>query len=180
MDTEKSIEPIVNRVANSGLITIDLAEYYPNDDFVELDLKDWLFMGMILKEADFREKVSTFDFNQFTNKHICIVNSADSIIPAWAYMILTQKIISAGGLVSKGNKADIFASVYCQNITKSILPNNFEDSKLVIKGCGDKFTPPEAFMKVTEILSLVAKSIMYGEPCSSVPVYKKRIPKVLE
>ena len=167
-------ENIVNKVAQSGLITIDLAKYSPNySDIIEYDIKDNLFHGLILKEKDFREFVKSNDWSLYQDKHVGIMCSTDAIVPTWAYMILANKISPYASSITFGSKEDIIKMLY-QKAIENIDYSQYQDERIVVKGCGDIFVPESAFVTFTSNLTKVAKSIMYGEPCSTVPVYKRK------
>lgn len=167
-------ENIVNKVAQSGLITIDLAIYAPKkEDIVIYDIKDNLFHGLILKEKDFRDFVKQHDWSQYQGKHIGITCSTDAIVPTWAYMILANKFSDYAQSVSFGTEEEILRDVFAAAI-KQIDFKEFQDERIVVKGCGDVYIPESAFVSFTHNLSKVAKSIMYGEPCSTVPVFKRK------
>lgn len=167
-------ENIVNKVAQSGLITIDLANYAINqEDIIIYDIKDNLFHGLILKEKDFRAFIKEHDWSQYQDKHIGITCSADAIVPTWAYMLLANKFSFVAKSVTFGTKEDIIREQFTAAIN-AIDYSAYEDERLVVKGCGDIYIPESAFVTFTSKLSQVAKSIMYGEPCSTVPVYKRK------
>jgi hypothetical protein len=165
-------EAPVNKVAQSGLITIDLESYYPKEEVAVFDLKDHLFMGLILKEKDFREALKILDTSVYKDKIAAITCSADAIIPVWAYMLVASALQPVSREVVLGNKDTAIRTILLQNIGK-LNAADFTDKKIVIKGCGDLQIDAEAYVAITTILRPVAKSIMYGEPCSTVPVYKK-------
>ncbi len=163
---------IINKVAQSGLITIDLEEYYPKGDRVLFDIKDLLFQGLILKEKDFREFVKNEDWSKYQNKYVAIVCSADAIVPTWAYMLLTTQLEPFAKKVVFGN-LEVLETVLYDEILSKIKPEDYTDAKIIIKGCGKLPVPIAAYVELTRILRPVAKSIMYGEPCSTVPLYKQ-------
>lgn len=163
---------IVNKVAQSGLITIDLEEYYPKGDRVLFDIKNLLFQGLILKEKDFREFVKNEDWSKYQNKYVAIVCSADAIVPTWAYMLLTTQLEPFAKKVVFGN-LEVLETVLYDEILSTIKPEDYTDAKIIIKGCGKLPVPIAAYVELTRILRPVAKSIMYGEPCSTVPLYKQ-------
>lgn len=168
--------PIVNKVAQSELITLNLEDYYPKGEIVVFDLKDHLFMGLILKEKDFREALKNLDVEQYRDKNVAITCSADAIIPVWAYMLVVSLLAPVAGIVMAGTAEEVHRQLFLNNLAK-INPSDYTDSKLVIKGCGDLPVGPFVYAEITRILRPVAKSIMYGEPCSTVPVYKKPMVK---
>jgi Protein of unknown function (DUF2480) len=164
---------IKNRVAESELETIDLEKFYPEKEIVDFDLKDYLFMELILKEKDFREKLKSLTWEKYGDKNVCINCSADAIIPLWAYMLVVSYLEPVAANVIVGDKKFAFEVLFLKNLMK-IDPREFSDKRVVIKGCGEKEIPALAYAEITRILRPVAKSIMYGEPCSTVPVFKKR------
>lgn len=167
-------ENIVNKVTQSGLLTIDLAKYSPNqEDIIIYDIKDNLFHGLILREKDFRDFVKEHDWTQYQAKHIGITCSTDAIVPTWAYMILANKLTPFAASITFGNKEDIIREQFTLAIN-SIDYTAYQDQRVVVKGCGDIFIPESAFVTFTSKLTRVAKSIMYGEPCSTVPVFKRK------
>ena len=166
-------EAIVNKVANSGLITIDLEEYLPKEEIVAFDLKDHLFRGLILKEKDFRETLKNYDWSIYQNKNVAVFCSADAIIPLWAYMLVVSYLQPVAKEVYVGTIAEMYKHLVIKNIS-SLNQNDFADQRLVIKGCGDVPIENYAYAEITKLLRPVAKSIMYGEPCSTVPIFKAR------
>lgn len=165
---------IINKVAQSGLITVDLSVYAPNpEDIVIYDIKDNLFQGLILREKDFRDFAKQHDWTQYQGKHVGIICTADAIIPTWAYMILANKLSAYAQSITFGNKEHLIATLFDKAID-SIDYTQYQDQRVVVKGCGDIYIPESAFINFTAKLSLVAKSIMYGEPCSTVPVFKRK------
>lgn len=167
-------ENIVNKVAQSGLITIDLAQYAPAKESIFVyDIKDNLFHGLILKEKDFRAFVKEHDWSQYEGKHIGITCSTDAIVPTWAYMILSNKLSPFAKSLHFGSQEEILRDVFSEAI-QGIDYTLYQDQRIVVKGCGDVFIPESAFVMFTHKLTQVAKSIMYGEPCSTVPVFKRK------
>lgn len=166
-------ETIVNKVAESGLITLDLEQFFPKGDVALFDLKDHLFMGMILKEKDFREALKNLDWEKFRDKNVVITCSADAIIPVWAYMLVTVYLQPIAREIVMGDEKEMHRRIFLKNLA-GIKPGDYAGKKIVIKGCGDKPIDEFAYAEVTRILMPVAKSIMYGEACSAVPVYKKK------
>jgi len=164
---------IENKVAASGLITLNLEDYAPTFERVELDIKPWLFREMILKEKDFREFVKLHDWAQYQNKIVCFVCSADAIVPTWAYMLLAISVQPYAVKYFFGSNQEIDAILFHEAINK-IDFSQFQDKRVIIKGCGDIPLPINAFVEITAGLQPYAKSIMYGEACSNVPIYKKR------
>lgn len=166
---------LVNKVALSGLINFNLEEFYPKEEFHTLDLKDFLFMELILKEKDFREAMKSYEWSSVNGKILLIVCSADAIIPSWAYMLISSYAAPVAHDIFEGSKEEYLKAHYYQVInTLDIAP--FQDKRIVIKGCSNQPVPVLAYTKLTQRLHSVAKSIMFGEPCSTVPIYKK--PKI--
>jgi len=166
-------ETIVNKVAESGIITIDLEDYYPKGEIVVFDLKDYLFMGLILKEKDFREALKNINWQQYENKNIAITCGADAIIPVWAYMLAASYLQPFAKEVAFGNERDLITSILIKKLA-AVNGEDFTDKRVVIKGCGDIQIPEVAYVEITNKLRPFAKSIMYGEACSTVPIYKKK------
>jgi hypothetical protein len=164
---------LINRVSDSALVTINLEDYYPKEDVAVFDLKDYLFMGLILKEKDFREALKNLDTAPFAGKYVAVTCSADAVIPMWAYMLVASVLQPVAKEVVFGNEEEIKKQLLLHNI--AALPvNEFADKRIVIKGCGDLPIGEAAYLQVTKLLRPVAKSIMYGEPCSTVPIFKKK------
>jgi hypothetical protein len=166
-------DTIINKVAESGLVTLDLETLYPQGEISGIDLKDYLFMGLILKEKDFREALASTDWTKFAGKNIAIYCSADAIIPLWAYMLISSYLQPVAKTVFSGSPEEFKKQAFIQNI-RSVDASEYEDKRVVIKGCGDIAIGEYAFVEITNKLLPVVKSLMYGEPCSTVPVYKKR------
>ncbi|HEX2844922.1 MAG TPA: DUF2480 family protein [Chitinophagaceae bacterium] len=164
--------PIINKVAESGLITLDPANFLPQEETAVFDLKDFLFMGLILKEKDFREALKNLDWEQYRGKNIALTCSADAIIPAWAYMLVAAYLQPVAKEIVVGDEKELQKQLFLKNIG-TIKPEEFADKRVVIKGCGDTPIGEYAYMEITKLLRPVVKSIMYGEPCSTVPVFKK-------
>ncbi len=166
-------ETIVNKVAQSGLITLDLANYIPREETAVFDLKGFLFMELILKEKDFREALKQHDWTVYSNKNVAVTCTADAIIPNWAYMLVMMYLQPVAANIVIGDMATLQRTLVLKNIN-TINPADYTDQRLVIKGCGDESVGDYAYAEITRILLPVAKTIMYGEPCSTVPVYKKK------
>ena len=164
---------LVNKVANSGLITLNLEDFLPDGEMTTFDLKDYLFMGLILKEKDFRESLKNFDWSVYANKNVAITCSADAIIPVWAYMLVETYLTTVAKNSFVGTAEEMQKYLFLQNIN-SIRQEEYTDQRLVIKGCGDKEVGSFAYAAITRKLLPFVKSIMYGEPCSTVPIYKKK------
>lgn len=168
-------EVFVNKVAESGIISIDLETYYPKESIKIFDLKDYLFMGLILKEKDFRAALLALDWSVYENSNVGITCTADAIIPMWAYMLVASYLQPVAHFVSIGNEQQLIEQLLQKNIDEQISADDYTDQRVVIKGCGDIAIPEMAYVAVTNKLRPVVKSIMYGEPCSTVPIYKKKL-----
>jgi hypothetical protein len=163
---------IVNKVAGSGLITLNLEQYLPGEIKV-FDLKDHLFMGLILKEKDFREALKNLDWTIYNDHPVAITCSADAIIPVWAYMLVVTYLQPVAREIYVGTKEEMHRHLFLKNM-QSINPQEYAGQKVVVKGCGDVAVGEFAYAEITRLLLPVVQSIMYGEPCSTVPVFKKR------
>ncbi|ELR69558.1 hypothetical protein C900_04946 [Fulvivirga imtechensis AK7] len=162
---------IINRVAQSPLVTFNLEDYYQHGERVLFDIKDWLFQGIILKEKDFRQAVKDHDWEQYTDKHVALTCTADAIVPTWAYMLLATKLEPHAITVIHGTLGELEKILFKVALDKIDI-NEFLDKKVVVKGCGHLPIPEFAYVEITSKLRSVASSIMYGEPCSTVPLYK--------
>jgi len=167
-------ETIKNKISESGLISIDLKDFYPEGERVVIDMKDHLFEGLILKEKDFRQYVKTEDWNKYKNKYVAITSTADAIIPTWAYMLLSSELQAYAKKVVCGTPETLEAVLFHDTVTEKLKPEQYADKRVMIKGCGDKEIPASAFVEATAMLKPFVKSIMYGEACSNVPIYKSR------
>ncbi|MGG9963974.1 DUF2480 family protein [Ferruginibacter sp. SUN106] len=166
-------EIMANKVAESGIITLNLEDYYPKGDTAVFDLKDYLFMGLILKEKDFREALKNLDLTTYANKNVALTCTADAIIPMWAYMLAASYLQPVALSVVFGNEDFLQKTLFLKNLY-TINTADFADKRVVIKGCGDLPISESAYVEITNLLRPVAKSIMYGEPCSTVPIFKKK------
>lgn len=164
---------IINKVAQSGIVVLDIEDYFPSEETVLFDLKDYLFMGLILKEKEYREALKNADWKKFEGKNVAITCSADAIIPLWAYMLATTYLQNYAMEIAFGGETELTNMLLLQNLRKIDI-KEFEGKRVVVKGCGDKKIPEAAYVEITKILHSVAKSIMYGEPCSTVPVFKRK------
>lgn len=166
-------EAIVNKVASSGLITLNLEDFLSKEEAMVFDLKDHLFMGLILKEKDFREALKNLDWSVYADKNVAITCSADAIIPLWAYMLVTTYLQPVAHTIYVGTAEELQKHLLLQNIS-AISVTEYADQRIVVKGCGDIPIGAFAYAEITKVLLPVVKSIMYGEPCSTVPIYKKK------
>ncbi len=166
-------ENIINKVAQSGLVTLDPASFYPEGERVIYDIKDNLYMGLILREKDFREFVKGHDWAQYAGKNVGITCTADAIVPAWAYMLLANRLAPYAREVVFGNQDVLETVLFEKELAKADF-EQYRDQRIVLKGCGDIEVPTSAYVELTKRLTPVAKSLMFGEPCSTVPIYKRK------
>lgn len=165
-------EEIVNKVATSGLVNLDLSEFAPSDDIVRFDLKDLLWQELVLKEKDFRTFVKSHDWEQYNNKAVAVFCSADAIVPDWAFMLITASLTPFAKRVYQGTADQLRETLYLEHI-RTIDAASFRGARVVVKGCSDEKVPTAAFVELVSVLQPVVKSLMYGEPCSTVPIYKQ-------
>jgi hypothetical protein len=166
-------ENIINKVAQSGLVTLDPAQFYAPGERVVYDIKDNLFHGLMLREKDFREFVKTHDWAQYQDKNVAVTCTADAIVPAWAYMLLANRLAPYARQVVFGD-AEVLETVLFVKEVAALDVEQYRDQRVVIKGCGDLPVPVSAYVELTQKLTPVAKSLMFGEPCSTVPIYKRK------
>jgi hypothetical protein len=169
---EQNEDSIINRVANSSLVSLDLEDYYHKGERVLYDIKDNLFHELILKEKDFRDFIKNNDWSIYKDKNVSIICSVDAVVPTWAYMLLASRIGPFSNLVVFGDLLALEQALFQQALSKIDI-NKFKDAKVVVKGCGNFPVPTFAYVEITRLLSSVAHSVMYGEPCSTVPIYKR-------
>jgi hypothetical protein len=171
----KLFEPdlIENKVANSAIITIDLETFRHAGERVLFDIKDWLFRELILKEKDFREFVKNHDWKQFKNKNIAFYCSTDALVPTWAYMLLAAAVQQYANRYVFGDLQLLEITLYHDAIAQ-INAADYTDKRIIIKGCSHNEMPVSAYVEISNKLLPVVKSLMYGEACSNVPIYKKR------
>lgn len=165
-------EELINRVAGSGLITINLESYFPERTIKSFDIGDYLFQGLILKEKDFREALKQHNWQQYTDSILCVFCSKDAIIPVWAFMLVNSHAAGVAAEVFNGTK-DSYLSYHYKQVIKDMVTDAYQDQRIVIKGCSDKPVPPSAYADMVIKLQPIAQSIMFGEPCSTVPVFKR-------
>jgi len=166
-------DEIKNRVAESSLITLDLEDFYPIGNRIELDISEFLFEGIILREKDFRDQVKNHEWKQYQDCYIALTNTTEAIIPAWAFMLLAVQLTSIAKKIVIGDLEQLENQIFSE-IIKSLDLSKYKDKPVIIKGCSNKPIPENAFIQITQLLQPIAKSIMYGEACSSVPLFKKR------
>jgi len=166
------MEEIINKVANSKLVTIDLEDYYPKGERVLFDIKQWLFQGLILKEKDFRESLEHYNWSLLKDSHVALTCSADAIIPFWAYLLISTKAAAFAKTIVVGD-LELLETVLFQKIIANFNTENIKDKPVIIKGCANKPIPATAYTQLIQKILPFANSIMYGEACSTVPLYKK-------
>ncbi|MDT0606146.1 DUF2480 family protein [Croceitalea rosinachiae] len=164
---------IVNRVAQSKLVTFDLEDFYPEGERIVLDIKDWLYEDIILREKEFRTFIDSQDWRQYKGAYIALTCSSDAIIPGWAYMLVTSRLTPFVKKVMVGNLEQLESAIY-QTILENLDISEFENKPVIIKGCANKPVPQNAYLMAMAKIQAVAKSVMYGEACSSVPLFKRK------
>ena len=164
-------EEIINKVSKSALLSLDLEQFFPQEKIRIFDLKPFLFMELILKEKDFRAALLTTDWAIYKDEIVGIYCSADAVIPVWAYMLVTSYLQPYAKEIIMGDETMVLRQVITNRI-QAINPEDYKNKRIVVKGCGDKPIGDFAFLEITKLLRPVVKSIMYGEPCSTVPVFK--------
>ena len=164
---------IINRVANSKLVTVNLEDYYPKGERILFDIKDWLFEGFVLREKDFRAQVAEHNWSQYQDTYVALTCSTDAIIPAWAFMLLSIHLEPFAKKTIIGNLETLETSIY-QDVINQLDISEFKAKPIIIKGCSKKPVPQNAYTMLATKLKPIAKSIMYGEACSSVPLYKNK------
>lgn len=166
------MDEIVNKVAKSGLVTFDFEEHYPEGLRMSLDIKNQLWMGMALKEKDFREFISSHDWAEYQDAYVSVYCSADAIIPHWAYMLVSTRLTGIAREIYFGTPEEMEKLIF-RKLIDSIQEEDYRDVRVVVKGCGNKYVPTSAYADLAFKLQPVVKSLMFGEPCSTVPIYKK-------
>lgn len=167
------MEEIVNRVANSKLKTFDLEDLYPAGKRAQIDIAQWLIEGFILREKDFRESLKNHDWSAYKDAYVALYCSTDAIVPAWAFMLLTTYLQPLAAKVVLGSPAELETVLYTE-IIKDLDVTPFEGEYVIVKGCSNKPVPQNAYILLTQKLQTVVKSLMFGEACSSVPLYKSK------
>ncbi len=168
---------LVNRVAESGIITFNLEDYFPKAPFIIFDIKEYLFHGLILKEKDFREALKSMDWTPYQGKIVLVNCSTDAIIPLWAYMLINQHLSNVASDIYNGSQEE-YLKMYYREVLQKIDYQQYKDHRVVIKGCSNRPVPANAYAYITSMMLPFAQSIMFGEPCSTVPIFKR--PRVLQ
>ncbi|MEY3320545.1 MAG: hypothetical protein RLZZ417_128 [Bacteroidota bacterium] len=163
---------LVNKVANSSLLTIDLEKYYPVEDFIIFDIKDYLFQGLILREKDFRAALKEINWEEYEHKILLIICSADAILPLWSYMLIAAYAAPYTRAIFQGDK-EAFLKAHYEKVIFNWDKEAYRDKRIVLKGCSEKFVPASAYTAAVNFLQPLVISLFFGEPCSTVPIYKK-------
>ena len=166
-------EEIINRVANSKLVTLNLEDYYPSGERKLLDIKEWLYEGIILREKEFRTALEEYDWSQYQDCYVALTCSSDAIVPGWAYMLITTKLQAIAKRIVQGSLEDLETALY-YDVLNELDYSQYQDKPVIVKGCSKRPVPPNAYILLVQKLQNVAKSIMYGEACSSVPLFKRK------
>jgi hypothetical protein len=164
---------LVNKVAQSGLITLDLEDFFPKETIHSVDIKEFLFRGLILKELDFRAALKAHDWSVYKDQPVAVFCSTDAILPQWAFMLITSYLLSYTNSIFFGAVEEVEQKLFLSNL-KNIDAVKYAEQKIIIKGCGTKTVTGEAYLEITKKLQPVVKSLMFGEACSTVPVFKKK------
>lgn len=164
-------EEIINKISQSGLVTLDLEQFFPVRPVLVFDLKPFLFMDLILKEKDFRAALAATDWTSYQDQIVGIHCSAEAVIPVWAFMLVASYLQPIAKEVIHGDEAAVLRQIITNRI-QALDPELYRDQRIVVKGCGDQPVGDFAYLEITKLLRPVVKSIMYGEPCSTVPIYK--------
>jgi len=164
---------IVNRVANSALVTIDLEDFYPEGNRVILDISQWLFEGIVLREKDFRNHIKNHNWSQYQDCYLALTCSTDAIVPGWAYMLISIELVPFARKAVVGS-LETLESILFSEVINTLYISDFKNKSVIVKGCAHKPIPQNAFVLLSQKLQPIAKSIMYGEACSSVPLFKKK------
>ncbi|MEX0822505.1 MAG: DUF2480 family protein [Rhodothermales bacterium] len=168
------MEPIANRVEESDIVVFNLEELWDEQPVAEIDIEPFLYEGMILREKDFRQKVSEHDWTQYRDHHVALYCSADAIVPTWAFMLIATKLDGIARSVAMGRRSDLVRDHFVRAI-EHVDWSDYEGKPVVVKGCGSKLVPADAYLLAATKLQQVAAKLMYGEPCSSVPLWRRPV-----
>ena len=162
-----------NKIAESGLISLNLEDFFPKEEVLVFDLKDFLFMGLILKEKNYREALQNYNWEKYRNKIVTIFCTADAVVPMWANMLAASYLQNVAQQILFGSEQTAKEKILLNNIAR-INADDYKDQRIIVKGCGDIDMPVSAYVEITNKLRPVVKSLMFGEPCSTVPIYKRK------
>lgn len=167
------MDEIINKVEKSGLITLDLEDFYPKEPRMLFDLKDYLYEGLVLREKEFRENLSKMDWKMYENAYVAVTCTSDAIVPSWSYLLIANYLTGVAKLISFGNLEDLERDIFTEIIDKMDV-DSYKDKKIIIKGCSRKPVPQNAYLQLIQKLKPIASSLMFGEACSTVPIFKKK------
>ena len=167
------MDEIVNKVANSKLMVFDLEDFFPKEEVCSLDIAQFLFEGFILKEKEFRDQLKNFNWEQFDNTYVAIYCSTDAILPAWTFALVASYLSSSTIASIQGSKKEMIVSIYLKKLD-TIDFSIYNNLPVILKGCSKKEVPQEVYVLATQKLIPFAKSIMFGEACSAVPLFKRK------
>ncbi|QYN49984.1 DUF2480 family protein [Apibacter sp. ESL0432] len=167
------MDEIINKVEKSGLITLDLEDFYPKEPRMLFDLKDYLYEGLVLREKEFRENLSKLDWKMYENAYVAVTCTSDAIVPSWSYLLIANYLTGVAKLISFGTIEDLERDIFTEIIDKMDV-DNYNDKKIIIKGCSRKPVPQNAYLQLIQKLKPIASSLMFGEACSTVPIFKKK------
>lgn len=167
------MDEIINKVEKSGLITLDLEDFYPKEPRMLFDLKDYLYEGLVLREKEFRENLSKLDWKMYENTYVSVTCTSDAIVPSWSYLLIANYLTGVAKLISFGTLEDLERDIFTEIIDKMEV-DSYKDKKIIIKGCSRKPVPQNAYLQLIQKLKPIASSLMFGEACSTVPIFKKK------
>ncbi|WP_370431226.1 DUF2480 family protein [Apibacter sp. wkB309] len=167
------MDEIINKVEKSGLITLDLEDFYPKEPRILFDLKDYLYEGLVLREKEFRENLSKLDWKMYENAYVAVTCTSDAIVPSWSYLLIANYLTGVAKLISFGTLEDLERDIFTEIIDKMEV-DSYKDKKIIIKGCSRKPVPQNAYLQLIQKLKPIASSLMFGEACSTVPIFKKK------
>lgn len=167
------MDEIINKVEKSGLITLDLEDFYPKEPRLLFDLKDYLYEGLVLREKEFRENLSKLDWKMYENAYVAVTCTSDAIVPSWSYLLIANYLTGVAKLISFGTLEDLERDIFTEIIDKMDV-DSYKDKKIIIKGCSRKPVPQNAYLQLIQKLKPIASSLMFGEACSTVPIFKKK------
>lgn len=167
------MDEIINKVEKSGLITLDLEDFYPKEPRMLFDLKDYLYEGLVLREKEFRENLSKLDWKMYENAYVAVTCTSDAVVPSWSYLLIANSLTGVAKLISFGTIEDLERDIFTEIIDKMDV-DNYKDKKIIIKGCSRKPVPQNAYLQLIQKLKPIASSLMFGEACSTVPIFKKK------